>query len=159
MAAGFGYFYPMYPTGRGGGMVPPRAPPGPYAPAPWVGVMDPQMADGNGMTPPFFPGAAHPGYYFVPPGMDLAQMGMDPQMMFMYGVHPGFPQHPDWDESQGGEVEDDGVGEARDTAADVETGIDHGDGRLVNGAERRDGAERREHVSHQSPRVPPSPSA
>ena len=143
MAAGFGYFYPMYPTGRGGGMVPPQPPSGPYAPAPWVGVMDPQMADSNGMTPPFFPGAAHPGYYFVPPGMDLAQMGMDPQRMFTYGVHPGFPQHPDWDESQGREVEDDGVGEARDTAADVETGIDHGDGSLVNGAERRDGAERR----------------
>ena len=149
MAAGFGYFYPMYPAGRGGGMVPPQAPPGPYAPAPWVGVMDPQMADGNDMTPPFFPGAAHPGYYFGPPGMDLAQMGMDPQMMFMYGVHPSFPQHPeDWGEPQGGEVEDDGVGEAQDSAADVDTEIDHGDG-----------AERRERVSHQSPHAPPSASA
>jgi len=102
-AGGYAFFYPVYPAqGRGAGMMPPPAVPhGPYAP-PWP------MA-GDGMMPPFMPGAGPHGLFYgpIPPGMEMAMMGM----------HPGFMGVPDAGMPDGGMPEDGGVPAVYEEAA------------------------------------------
>jgi hypothetical protein len=81
----------------------PRVPagPGPYA-TPWQG---PLPGDAALMGAPNFFGPSPQGLYFapVPPGMEMAMMGMPPPYMGMMGQEFG---RDDYDEAQGEEEEE-----------------------------------------------------